>query len=131
MLITLPIILISALYSLIFIVIGRFIKSNEIYTKSAKSLKSLKEYAKKRAITVGQMRELMADYKAIFKKQAELYIISLGLFIVFYHFLIPVFIGNGYGVSFLILSIIFSILISLCLFVFRKFTKKKTTDIKV
>ena len=131
MIATIIIIILSIVYSLIFVIIGKLIKSEDIYTRTTKALNSLKEYTRMKSITVDQMHELMADYKVIIIKEAEIYIVSLALFMVFYYYIIPMFIGVNYKLSFLVLSIIFSIAMSLCLYLFNKLVRKKNTDIKV
>ena len=119
----------ALIYSAIFIIINKFIKSEEIATKTIKSIKSLKEFKEKNEITVGQFHELMNDYKVMIKKEAEIYITSLLLFGFFYYYAVPAIAGSSYVLSFLIISIVFSILISLFLYVFRKIYKKKNISI--
>lgn len=131
MLITLAVIAVSIVYSLIFVAVSNLFKSSDIYARTSKSLKSLKEYSKIGNITPNQVHELISDYKAIFKKEIEIYSVSLVLFVLFYYYIVPVFIGVNYKLSFLVLSIVFSIAISIGLYVVNKKIKKKQTNIKV
>lgn len=124
MLITPPIVVLSIVYSLIFIFINKIFKRTEVYTRSIKTFNSIRECKRKNYVTKEQYHEIMNNYKIILKKETEIFIVSIIIFALFYYYIIPTFIGIYYQITFITLTIIFSILIIMFLYISKKINKK-------
>ncbi len=120
----------SLIYSIILNLIISIIRKDRLYNESLKTINQSKTYIKTKMISVGQYKKLMNSYRIYIIKELEILGVSLLLFIIFIYNVLPLFVANSYIKLFVIFSIIFSTLINLLLYLFKKHRKNVDTEVK-